>query len=146
MLHGLLIAWMVMSVTSKAVQIGLNTGTTRTGCIRRVFSLGTKQLLQCTFSQYSPVGMYLSAGRFHCILREAVFPLEVFLFQYLHFLCYFFPKSLYLPVSKYQFINCVCFTIPMFLMFALVSQYQLCINVSLFNFWVPLHIHVAATM
>ena len=65
MLHGLLIAWMVMSVTRHVVQVGLCMGTTRSRCNGRVFSLGrsastweaglssvfslgTKHLLQCT--------------------------------------------------------------------------------------------------
>ena len=75
MLCGPLIAQIVMSVTRQVVKIGLYMGMTRTVCNRRVFSLGTKQLLQCTFLWYSLVAMYLSAGRFLYILREAVFPL-----------------------------------------------------------------------
>ena len=78
MLHGPLIEQIVMSVTRQVVQIGICFSTTRTGCNRRVFSLGTKHLHHGTFSQYSPVVMYLSAERFLYIFREAVFPLGVF--------------------------------------------------------------------
>ena len=98
MLCGPWIAQRVMSVTRQVVQIGLCMGTTRTGCNRRVFSpgrsaptretglssvflLGTKQLPQCTFLQYSPVGMYLSAGRWLYILGEAVSTVNVLFFS-----------------------------------------------------------------
>ena len=83
MLHGPLIAWMVVSVTRQVVQMGLCMGMSRNGCNRRVFSLG-----------------YHSAGRFHCSFREAVFPLGVFLFQNLGFFCYIFQNP------------CVCFSMP----------------------------------
>ena len=166
MLCGLLKAQMVMSVTRQVVQVALCVGTIRTGCNRRVFSLGgsastgeaglllvflpgTKQVVQCTSSQYSPVGMYLSAGRFFYILREAVFPISALFFQFLSFLLLFcFSKSLYLPVSQYQFLNCLC-------LFQDTNFSYLCscftipnpvLNLSLFNFWLHLHIHVAATI
>ena len=103
MLCRLLIAWMVISVTRQVVQVGLCMGTTRAQHNRRVFSversastreaglssvfsLGTKQFLQCTFLWYSLVGIYFPASRFLYILREAVSPLSMFLFQYLSFL------------------------------------------------------------
>ena len=115
-LHGMLIAQMVMSVTRQVVQIGFCTGMTITGCNRRVFPPRTKQLLQCIFSWYSQVGMYLSAGRFLYILREAVCPFGVFLCQYLSFLCYIFFKILVsacfsIPIPL---IICACFKIPIF--------------------------------
>ena len=98
MLHGLLIAQIVMSVTRQAVQVGLCVGTTRTGCNRRVFSLGrsvstreagpslvfslgTTKLLQCTSSWYYPLGMYLFAGRWLYILGEAVSVVSVLFFS-----------------------------------------------------------------
>ena len=37
MLHGPMIAWMMMSVTRQVVQVGLCVGRTRTWCNRRVF-------------------------------------------------------------------------------------------------------------
>ena len=89
MLHRLLMAWVVMFVTRQVIQAGLHLDSTRTGCNRRVFLLGSsastreaglslvfllgiKQLLQCVFLWYSLVGMYLSAGRWLYILWKAV--------------------------------------------------------------------------
>ena len=147
MLHGLLIAWMVMPVTRQVVQVGLCAGMTRTRCSRRVFLLGwsastgeawlplvllgTKQVFQCTFSWYSPIGMYLSAGRYLYILREAVSSVGVLLFSV--FELPFFSKScICLLLNTHFLIICACFTIPIFLMFLLVSQYEILYQFSLF--------------
>ena len=99
MLNGPLIVQIMMSVTRQVVQVGLCMGMTRTRCNKRVFLLGRSAStgeagLSSVFWLYSLVGMYLSAGRYLHILREAVFPLGVFLFQYGSFLCYFFFKIL----------------------------------------------------
>ena len=111
MFHGPLIAQMVMSEMRQVFQIGLCMGMTRTGYNRRVFSLGTKQLLRCTFSQYSPEGMYLSAGKLLYILKEAVFPFGVFLCQYLSFLCYYYCFQnpcicLFLNINSFNYWSC----------------------------------------
>ena len=92
--------------------------------------------------------MYIYAGRFHCFFREAVFPLGVFLFQYIGFLCYFFFKILVsacftIPVPL---IICACFRIPICHVCSCFTIPNPVWFLSLFNLLLPLHILVAATM
>ena len=106
MLCGLLIAWVVMSVTSQVVQIGLCMGMTTARCNRMIFSSGC-----------------LYAGRFHylqgsCVSTQLFIPISRLALSNSFFKILVFAYFL-IPVPA---IICPCFTLPIILMFVLVSQ------------------------
>ena len=134
MLCGPLIAQMVMSVTRQVVQVGLCTCMTRASWNRSVFLLGryasTKEagISGLCADNQTGASVYCITVLFGrdvslCwlyILREAVFSLGVFLFQFFSFLLliyyYFFSKSTCLPVfiNNNFLIICACFPISNF--------------------------------
>ena len=136
MLHGLLIAWMMMSVTRQGVQVGHCVGMTRTRCNRwvltlqrsasngeaglsLVFSPGSKLVLQGTLLQYSLVGC-IFVSRYHYILRKVVSSFNVFQTV---LPCFFFNNPL------------IClFLTTNFYVFVLISQYHIYkIHLSVFS-------------
>ena len=158
MLHRPLIAQMVMYVTRQVVQVGLCMGMTRTGCNRRVFSLGrsvstgeARAIISLLAGNQTGCFSVLSHGTLlvgivslladylyihegSCVIQCSVFLLKFLSILFVFLFYFFFQNHCICPVFQYQFLNYFMLVsqYQFFLCFVLVSQYQILYKFSLF--------------